>query len=129
MAVLGWSNSRTTSGAKLVSVDCGQSMAEKRSPACQSRKPDEVEAGAVGAAAVIAGDPAGQAPQHQQLDLGDLVEIDQRGRGRRVAHGIGTSATTSAMTWSVVSPCAAACGPSQMRCPSTNGASAWMSSG
>ena len=59
---------------------------------------DEVEAGAVGAAAVVAGDPAGQPAQHQQLDLGDLVEIDERGGGRGVGHGIGTSATTSAMT-------------------------------
>ena len=33
------------------------------------------------------------------------------------------------MTCSVVRPCAAACGPSQMRWPSTNGASSWMSSG
>ncbi len=39
VAALGWSNSRTTIGEKLVSDDCGQSIAEKRSPACQSRSP------------------------------------------------------------------------------------------
>ena len=39
VAVLGCSNSRTTSGEKLVSDDCAQSIDEKRSPACQSRRP------------------------------------------------------------------------------------------
>ena len=37
--VLGCSNSRTMSGLKFVSDDCGQSIASKRSPACQSRRP------------------------------------------------------------------------------------------
>ena len=39
VAVLGCSNSRTMSGRKLVSVDCGQSIDENRSPACHSRRP------------------------------------------------------------------------------------------
>ena len=39
VAVLGCSNSRTMSGEKFVSVDCAQSIDEKRSPACQSRRP------------------------------------------------------------------------------------------
>ena len=39
VAELGWSNSRTTSGEKFVIDDCGQSIDEKRSPACQSRRP------------------------------------------------------------------------------------------
>ena len=38
-AVLGCSNSRVTSGLKLVSVDCGQSIEAIRSPGCQSRTP------------------------------------------------------------------------------------------
>ncbi len=38
-AVLGCSNSRTIIGLKFVSVDCGQSIDEKRSPACHSRRP------------------------------------------------------------------------------------------
>ena len=37
--VVGCSNSRTISGLKLLSDDCGQSMFSKRSPACQSRSP------------------------------------------------------------------------------------------
>jgi hypothetical protein len=37
--VVGCSNSRTISGLKLLSDDCGQSMCSKRSPACQSRRP------------------------------------------------------------------------------------------
>ena len=37
--VLGCSNSRTMSGLKLVSDDCGQSIDAKRSPACHSRSP------------------------------------------------------------------------------------------
>src|SRR6266540_6358646 len=39
LAVLGCSKSLTTIGLKLVSVDCGQSTADSRSPACQSRSP------------------------------------------------------------------------------------------
>src|SRR2546430_5989722 len=39
VAVLRCSNSRTTIGLKLVSVDCGQSMFDMRSPGCQSRRP------------------------------------------------------------------------------------------
>ena len=39
VAVLGCSNSRTTIGEKLVSVDCPQSIWENLSPACQSRMP------------------------------------------------------------------------------------------
>ena len=92
-------------------------------------QPDEVEAGSVSAAAVLARGAAGQALQHQQLDPGQCVQVHERGGGRRVRHGIGTSAITSAMTASTVSPCAAACGPSQRRWPSTKGARAWMSSG
>ena len=38
-AVLGCSNSRTISGLKFVSEDCGQSIDENRSPGCQSRRP------------------------------------------------------------------------------------------
>ena len=38
-AVLSCSCSRVTSGAKFVSVDCAQSMADGRSPGCQSRRP------------------------------------------------------------------------------------------
>src|SRR6476620_371463 len=37
--VVGCSNSRTTSGLKLVRDDCGHSMFSKRSPDCQSRSP------------------------------------------------------------------------------------------
>jgi hypothetical protein len=37
--VVGCSNSRTISGLKLFSDDCAQSIASKRSPACQSRSP------------------------------------------------------------------------------------------
>ena len=39
LEVVGCSNSRTISGLKLVSDDCAQSIASKRSPACQSRRP------------------------------------------------------------------------------------------
>ena len=38
-AVLCCSNSRVTSGLKLVRVDCGQSIDAARSPGCQSRRP------------------------------------------------------------------------------------------
>ena len=38
-AVLCCSNSRVTSGLKLLSVDCGQSIDVSRSPGCQSRRP------------------------------------------------------------------------------------------
>ena len=37
--LLSWSNSRVIRGLKLVSVDWAQSMAEGRSPGCQSRRP------------------------------------------------------------------------------------------
>ena len=39
VAVLGCANSRTMRGRKLVSVDCGQSIEENRSPVCHSRRP------------------------------------------------------------------------------------------
>src|SRR3954468_8798292 len=39
VAVLRCSKSRTTIGLKFVSVDCGQSMFDMRSPGCQSRRP------------------------------------------------------------------------------------------
>ena len=39
VAVLGCSNSRMTSGEKLFSDDCAQSMYENLSPACHSRRP------------------------------------------------------------------------------------------
>ena len=38
-AVLRCSKSRTTIGLKFLSVDCGQSICDIRSPACQSRSP------------------------------------------------------------------------------------------
>jgi len=39
VATLGCSNSRITSGEKLLSDDCAQSMEENLSPGCQSRSP------------------------------------------------------------------------------------------
>ena len=76
--VLGCSNSRTISGLKLVSDDCGQSMDSKRSPACHSRKPDEVEAGPVKAAGVLADRELAHPLQDEQLDLGDVGQADER---------------------------------------------------
>ena len=70
--------------------------------------------------------------QDEQLDLGDLGQVDERRRRRRCSrrsHGIGTRSTTSSITASVVRPWLAACGPSQMRWPRTYGARSWMSSG
>ena len=99
---------------------------------------DEVEPRAVKAAGVLADRELAHPLQDEQLDLGDIRQADERlavvlvGRApRRVAasHGIGTRWTTSSMTASVVRPWLAACGPSQMRWPSTYGARSWMSSG
>ena len=133
VAVLGCSNSRTTSGEKLVSDDCAQSIDEKRSPACQSRrpmksKPDPCERLRWSPMRHLA-----HPLQDHQLDLGDVGQVDQR-RDRPSAaphrpHGIGTRSTTSWMTASVVRPWLAACGPSQMRWLRMYGASSWMSSG
>ncbi len=78
LAVLGCSKSRTTSGLKLVSVDCGQSIADSRSPACQSRRPTKSKPGAVKQAAVLADRELAHPPQDEQLDLGQLRQIDER---------------------------------------------------
>ena len=47
VAVLGCSNSRTISGLKLVSDDCGQSIDDEPIARLPVAQPDEVEAGAV----------------------------------------------------------------------------------
>ena len=78
LAVLGCSNSRTTSGLKLVSdrlrpVDRREAVAGL--PVAQA---DEVEAGAVEQAAVIADRELAHPLQDEQLDLGDLRQVDQR---------------------------------------------------
>ncbi len=43
VAVLSCSNSRVTSGLKLVIDDCAQSMCDMRSPGCQSRLPTKLK--------------------------------------------------------------------------------------
>ena len=56
--------------------------------------------------------------QDEQLDLGQLGEIDERfDVGFSGPHGMGIRSMTSLMTVSVVRPWLAACGPSQMRWP------------
>ncbi len=94
-------------------------------------QPDEVEAGAVRAAAMIADRHLAHALEDDELDLGDVRQVDER-RDLLVVprpHGIGTRSMMSLMTASVVSPWLAACGPSQMRWLRMYGASSWMSSG
>ncbi len=44
-ALLGCSNSRTTIGLKLVTVDCAQSIEDARSPGSQSRTPTKLNPG------------------------------------------------------------------------------------
>ena len=78
VAVLGCSKSRTTSGLKLVSVDCGQSIDDRRSPGCQSRRPTKSKPGAVEQAAVLADRELAHPPQDEQLDLGQLRQVDER---------------------------------------------------
>ena len=81
VAVLGCSNSRMIIGEKLVSDDCAQSIDEKRSPACQSRRPDEVEAGAVRPAAVIANrDVASSGVRMISSISRDVGQADERAR-------------------------------------------------
>ena len=129
--MLGCSNSRTIERLKLVSDDCAQSIDEKRSPGLPVAQADEVEPDAVRAAAVLAERDLAHPLQDEQLDLGDVGEVDER-RDLLVVpgpHGIGTRSMMSWMTASVVRPWLAACGPSQMRWPRTYGASSWMSSG
>ena len=78
VAVLGCSNSRTMSGLKLVSDDCGQSIDEKRSPGCQSRRPTKSKPGAVEQAAMLADRELAHPLQDEQLDLGDVRQVDER---------------------------------------------------
>ena len=69
-------------------------------------------------------------PQDEHLDLGNLLQVDERvvviAVPRRVYrrpaisdHGTGTALMTSSMTISTLTPWLAACGPSQTRCGST----------
>ena len=76
--VLGCSNSRTISGLKLVSDDCGQSIDSKRSPACQSRSPTKSKPDAVEQARVLADRELAHPLQDEQLDLGDVGQVDER---------------------------------------------------
>ena len=78
VAVLGCSNSRTIERAevgqrRLRPVDRGQAIA--RLPVAQA---DEVEAGAVRQAAVIADRELPHPAQDEQLDLGDVGQVDER---------------------------------------------------
>jgi hypothetical protein len=63
--------------------------------------------------------------QDDQLDFGDIGQVDQRRELLVIPgpHGIGTLSRMSWMTASDVSPWLAACGPSQTRWLSTYGAS------
>ncbi len=65
-------------------------------------KADEIDAGPVEHAAVIAQRVLFHAFQHTQLDLGDFREIDQFPQLDR--HGIATFATISSITCSDVTP-------------------------
>src|SRR5262245_37049859 len=67
--------------------------------------------------------------QDEQLNLRNLGEIDERFGDRTGLHETGTRFTMSSINMSTVTPWLAACGPSQMRCPSTYLARSWMSSG
>ena len=78
VAVLGCSNSRTISGEKLVSDDCAQSIDEKRSPGCQSRRPDEVEAGPCERLRWSPIVTSRIRFRMTQLDLGDVGQVDER---------------------------------------------------
>ena len=77
-AVLRCSKSRTTIGLKLVSVDCAQSMFDIRSPGCQSRRPTKSKPVPVEQAAVLADRELAHPAQDQQLDLGELRQVDER---------------------------------------------------
>ena len=92
----------------------------------RSRSPDPCEQ-----AAVLADRELAHPPQDEQLDLGDLRQVDERFdvgsrsasigvlRRRSTAHGTATRSMTSSITMSAVRPWLAACGPSQMRWPRT----------
>ena len=81
---------------------------------------DEVEAGAVEEAAMIAQRELAHPLEDDELDLADLRQVDERSDFLLPRpHGIGTFATTSFTTSSDVRPWLAACGPSQMRWLST----------
>ena len=116
VALLCCSNSRVIIGLKLVSDDCAQSIEDMRSPGSQSRTPTKLNPGALEHAGVIAERELLHPLQDEQLDLGDLGEVDQRFGGRALRHGTGTRSTMSSMTISTVTPWLAACGPSQTRC-------------
>ena len=78
LEVVGCSNSRTISGLKLVSDDCGQSMCLEAIAGLPVAQADEVEARAVKHAGVLADRELAHPLEDEQLDLGDLREVDER---------------------------------------------------
>ena len=88
-------------------------------------QPDEIEPRAVEEARVLADRELAHPFHDAELDLRHVRQGDEG----HLAHGIGVRSMMSAITASVVRPWLAACGPSQMRWPSTYGARSWMSSG
>ena len=134
VAVLGCSNSRTIERGevgqrRLRPVDRREPVARPASRAGPTKsKPVPCEQ-----AAMLADRHLAHPLEDEQLDLGDVGQVDERRRPSPCSasrpHGIGTRSTMSLMTASVVSPWLAACGPSQMRWPRMYGARSWMSSG
>ena len=66
------------SGLKLVSDDCAQSIDSNRSPACQSRSPTKSKPVPWNRLRVLADRELPHPLEDEQLDLGDLRQVDER---------------------------------------------------
>ena len=77
-ALLSCSNSRVISGLKLVSDDCAQSIDDIRSPGSQSRMPTKLNPRALEHAGMVAERELLHPLQDEELDLGDLLQVDER---------------------------------------------------